>query len=679
MAEVYDPSNPYGGWVEDPSDTGAQMWDPYFYGWDPNYFAGLDASNPFTSVDASNPYDTAPTGVYLGGTLTGDLGTNPFGTSFGDTTGMSIDPYAGPTGENNGLPTTFPGFEELLQQRPTQYPGSQWPNIAIGIPGIIGIGAGGIVTGGLLDLLGGDGGDGSYGGIQQSGGGGIAPLPGDYGDSGATVGPGAGGQEQTPTQGTVYPLPGDYGDGASVGPGEGGGQGNPNTIYPLPGVYEDSGATVTPNESSPTDAGTIVPVTPTPPPNVPGENPQPNVIVPTLPGTYTGPVAGPVAGGGGTGSTPPPATTGTTFDPINRNYYAEGRQGVIDLSTLAPYMAALYSGTAQQYGESDFARYNQLLGGGVTSQLGIANRSLSDIAAAQTAYANQQLRQGNLGDVGANLQTALGYRQQANPELYAGLNRLDAAAGQQAGQGGSDFLTSLLGGGGLKPGGIQTTLEEQAQQGLALGRNLSAEDIRMSQQAAREAGAARGRLADSSTMAAEILNRDAISRQRENERRAFAQSVDQAGFAQRAAAQQGNIGLGQAVGGMDLARQQQAYNQLMGAAQMRSANAFDPFATLLGAQYGMQSSNVGTNQQLFGQGTGFSSGAFGNQYVQNAFNPYNNYAADVYGSNFNAANARQIASSNNAAAAAAAQQALIGSALGSLFKTGVETNWRFGF
>jgi len=129
----------------------------------------------------------------------------------------------------------------------------------------------------------------------------------------------------------------------------------------------------------------------------------------------------------------------------------------------------------------------------------------------------------------------------------------------------------------------------------------------------------------------------------------------------------------------DLARQQQGYNQAFGAAQMRSANAFDPFATLLGQQYGMQTSNVGNNQQLFNQGTGFSSGAFGNQYVQQAFNPYNNYAADVYGSNFNAANARQIANSNNSAASDAAKQALLGQALGSLFRTGVQTNWRFGF
>ena len=99
----------------------------------------------------------------------------------------------------------------------------------------------------------------------------------------------------------------------------------------------------------------------------------------------------------------------------------------------------------------------------------------------------------------------------------------------------------------------------------------------------------------------------------------------------------------------------------IGAAQ---AATFNPFAALLGQQYGMQTSNVGLNQALFGQGTGFSSGALSNQFVQGLLNPYSSYAADVYGSNFNAANARAIAEANANAAAQGANLQLIGGLAG---------------
>ncbi len=661
MAEVYDPSDPYGSsGIEDPSNTGA------FLDWQTAISLGLVSGYP--GYDPSNPFDTAydPNNILSTGTLTGgfvygpgsiEAGLVPVG--FG---GQGIAPYPGPAVEQNYGPEAAigSGFDSGHGSldpnvNPTQYPGSQFPNIGIGIPGIIGIGAGGVMTGGLLDLIGGGGG-------------------------GTTVGPGAGGPQGDPN--AVLPLPGVYGGpSATVGPGLGGEQSDPNAILPLPGIYSDSGATVGPGlgGDTPTGPATIVPpptTNPTTPPNVPGENPQPNTIYAPLwnafnPGTNMPPAMGPT---GAPQPTQLPLDPTTAQPPLNRNYYNEGAQGLYDLQRLGPGMLNLYGQMAGGYAQSDFDRYQSLLGG-----LGQANQTLSGMAADQTRYANTALRSGNLQDVNTYGQQALALRQQANQELYGNLNRLDAAAGQQAGAGGQNFLNALLGQGGLQPSSIQTTLEQQAAQGLAQGRGLSADDVRMAQQAAREGSAARGRLGDQSSIAAEVLNRDALARQRENERRAFAQSVDQAGFGQRAAGLQGNIGLGQAVGGMDLARQQQSFNQLLGATQARTANAFDPFGTILGAQYGMQTSNVGNNQQLFNNATGFSSGAYGNQYVQNAYSPYNNYAADVYGSNFNAANARQIASNNSAAAADAAQQALLGNALGSLFKTGVQTGWRFGF
>jgi hypothetical protein len=139
---------------------------------------------------------------------------------------------------------------------------------------------------------------------------------------------------------------------------------------------------------------------------------------------------------------------------------------------------------------------------------------------------------------------------------------------------------------------------------------------------------------DQSTIAAEVLNRDALMRAREAQARTNVQQSMQNVY--------GGIGAAQAA-------------------------SFNPFATLLGQQYGMQTANIGSNQALFGQGTGFTSGQFSNPFVQGLLNPYSAYAQDVYGSNFNAANARAIAEANANAAAQGANQQLIGNLAGQVF------------
>ena len=115
-----------------------------------------------------------------------------------------------------------------------------------------------------------------------------------------------------------------------------------------------------------------------------------------------------------------------------------------------------------------------------------------------------------------------------------------------AGDAGLQTAMSRLG--NIGPGGIQQTLEQQAANELARGRNLSAEDTRNAQQAAREGWAARGLVNSKGAVAEEVLNRDALGRQREAERRQFAQGVDQAGFNQRVA------GFGSALGLSDASR-----------------------------------------------------------------------------------------------------------------------------
>ena len=118
------------------------------------------------------------------------------------------------------------------------------------------------------------------------------------------------------------------------------------------------------------------------------------------------------------------------------------------------------------------------------------------------------------------------------------------------------------------PSELQRTLEQQAMQGLAMGRSLSPEDIRNSQQSAREAFAARGLINTNAAVAAEVLNRESLGRQREQERQAYAGQVEQAGYAQRQQGFENAIGLSDAYrgyGSLGLqAATQNAQNQMQG-------------------------------------------------------------------------------------------------------------------
>jgi len=304
--------------------------------------------------------------------------------------------------------------------------------------------------------------------------------------------------------------------------------------------------------------------------------------------------------GGNISLTFPVATPITVRDPgLNREILREGRISTPAMREIAGSTLSSYGMLGGQPGMADIQSFQNLLG-----QVGAYNPELTRIASEQTIAANRAQREANIADVQRLSQAAMEAQRAANPELYSTLGTyLPAATGMLA-----------------------TDLER-----LQGAGRLSAEDIRMAQQSAREASLARGREMDMSGMAAEVLNRDALARQRQNEARANVQQSMQNVY--------GGIGAAQAA-------------------------TFNPFAALLGQQYGMQTSNVGLNQALFGQGTGFSSGALSNQFVQGLLNPYSSYAADVYGSNFNAANARAIAEANANAAAQGANLQLIGGLAG---------------
>ena len=297
---------------------------------------------------------------------------------------------------------------------------------------------------------------------------------------------------------------------------------------------------------------------------------------------------------------PAMATPITVQNPnLDRNLLQEGLISAPAMRQIAGSTLGSYGQLSGQPGQADISNFRGLIG----SMAGY-NPELTGIANQQTIESQRALRDANIADVQRLQQQAMEAQRLANPELYSALGSYQGAA----------------------QGMLATDLER-----LQGGGRLNAEEIRFAQQAAREAGAARGREMDQSTVSAEVLNRDALMRAREAQSRANVQQSMQNVY--------GGIGAAQAA-------------------------TFNPFETLLGQQYGMQTSNVGLNQALFGQGTGFSSGGLSNQFVQSQINPYSPYAQDVYEGNFNAANARAISQAMANAAAQGANQQLIGNLAG---------------
>jgi hypothetical protein len=624
MAEVitnpYDPSNPFdfnnqggdGGFY----DGGANMpWNP---------FANSNYGNPFTGVDPSNPYDTFPSGTYVGdgsNPFTGGLGGNPFGTvNFG---GTGVGPYAGPTGTTQPGGFNPPAGWEVdkvdlgpwsqgggeIWSKPLPPP-SQFPNIQFGIPDF-NIGTGGLIIGGGILGSGIFGGGGGGGGGMRGGGPDVESGTGTQGPIVPPITDGGGTQNPPLTKDDIS------------GPSK-------DVLFP-PAVWDGSmdqesknrwdpripfpGTSQPPSGEGTKPADIIVPpIIPGAPPGSPNENTTPTTIYKPLgPVMPTPPAGGGSSGGGGTNppTNTPPATPNIPINVMNRNYLQEGQLGVDAMRQLMPQLLGQYAQFSGQPGQADAANfYNQLIG---QNGANTWNPELTRLANEQTMASNTALRFANVGDVEALSGRAQAAQRAANPELYGMLGAYSGGAQQQLA---NDYAA------------------------VGRGGQLTADEIRMAQQSAREAAGAQGRLRGSGTQAAEVLNRFQYQQQRDQQNRA-------------------NLGQSQqaALGGMNASAQA----------------AFNPFSTLLGQ--GMNTQNVGTNQTLFNQGTGFSSGALSNQYTQQLTNPFNPYAADVYGSNFNAENARAIANSNNSAYSDAARNKLLLDGLGKIFNIGAGQGW----
>lgn len=353
-----------------------------------------------------------------------------------------------------------------------------------------------------------------------------------------------------------------------------------------------------------TGTGTTVIPTPTPAPapaptggttpSDPGTTPGGSTtIIPTNTGSSGG------TPGTGPGVTVPvvpivPTTTpsmATTSAPDPRSYYNEGNTSLQALQSLFPGMSQLYGQASGAQSNTDYTNFqnilNQFAG---TNNNSTSQQNLTNTANAQTAASNTALRQGNLSDVNNLAAGALQTQQSVNQPLYSALNTYSTAAGNNLAQ-------------------LQAT--------QATAGQLSPQDLETAQQAARAAWQARGLVNSPGAVGAEILNTNALQLQRQQQAIANTQT--------------GLTNYGQSV-------------------SAQQANVFNPYSTILGSQYGQQTNNAGSNTALFGQSTGFSSGAQGNQTQLSQENPYNTYTNDLYGSNYNAANAQYLTGQNNAAA-----------------------------
>ena len=103
-------------------------------------------------------------------------------------------------------------------------------------------------------------------------------------------------------------------------------------------------------------------------------------------------------------------------------------------------------------------------------------------------------------------------------------NAIDVSSGNAVGVNGIN--SSAIDAGQLGDlGGLRSSLSSQAMSDLALGGNLSDEERRMVQEDARASATARGRGRDTASIVDEVANLESARRQRQNERRGFAQGI----------------------------------------------------------------------------------------------------------------------------------------------------------
>jgi len=194
----------------------------------------------------------------------------------------------------------------------------------------------------------------------------------------------------------------------------------------------------------------------------------------------------------------------------------------------------------------------------------------------------------NLADLRTYMGGVLGLQEQAarqsgrlEREILGAQREADIAAVEQLGT----RATAALRAADPNAARIADLNQRAAEMAFARAERMSPEDLRLSQQVARTAGLARGRVGDSSSIAAEILGReDSMAR-----RRAEAAQMGQLAFGMNRAmsADPFQAILGRGSGALGYGAQQQAFTQQLGAGPV------GPRAVDYGAGVNLALQNVG--------------------------------------------------------------------------------------
>jgi len=298
-----------------------------------------------------------------------------------------------------------------------------------------------------------------------------------------------------------------------------------------------------------------------------------------------------------------------------------------------------YANQAGQIAANGFGQYTPTAVGGVDANNAISGQDVGFNTVRGNGLSASAIQGQNVGadaiqGVGVGANTGFDAVRSRQGDMGLRMGQMQLASGETA------------------PGQLQRGLEQQAAQGLALGGQLSGQETRDAQQAARAAFAARGLGSTNASVAAEVLNLDNAQRARLAERQQLAASVDAQGNAQRnqnfsntlglsnasqgynqanIAAQQANLGAqmqGNSMGlQAGLANQQNAYqtqlaNQQAGL-QANLANQQNSYQTQLanqqaGLQAGQFTGQQDLQAQLANQAAGLQAGQLNQQNNYNA-------------------------------------------------------------
>lgn len=321
--------------------------------------------------------------------------------------------------------------------------------------------------------------------------------------------------------------------------------------------------------------------------------------------------------------------------PPPRDIGQETQDTLASQIALAPQQLAAYQATAPGYAATDVNILGQsLFGPQFTGNLSDINQQLSQLAAQQSAYANTAQRTANIADVtnlGGQVQGAL---QSANQPFYNQLASFTSLANapiqqsaqqqqfaQMAGQGFGSFDPSslyantnqgaqqvgtgfssqqvgapsgnpLLGYLGAKSIGsgqdpLLSLANQQAQAQLALGGQLSPDQLRAVQQSSRAGFAARGLDATNASVVDEALQTQAAQQAMYQQRLANAQAIE--------AQNQGQQGLQNQLG-LGASSQALGYGQLGLSAQQANQGA-----NLQAQGYGLQAQTANQSAALQAQ------------------------------------------------------------------------------